>query len=142
MGDHLRVVLGRPSELDPLGGARVLLSLAAAGIWPYATSWTRRWQEGVLGLAFDRGPPLAAHELLALERAWSVSSTPHQLRPFSGSAAPDQKTLPTTAASWRRAFSCGSRRSSRAAMMPWMVSGTGSSSDRPRSSSMRANCSA
>ena len=56
--------------------------------------------------------------------------------------APNQKTLPWTDASWSRRFSSAGSASSRAAMMPCTVSGSGSSPASSRSSSMRTYCSA
>ena len=74
-------------------------------------------------------------------------------RPAMACSAPDQKTVPTTAASWSRARRSGVRVSSRAAITAWIESGRtvsaavsrtvwSSRSSRPWSSSMRQTCSA
>ena len=74
-------------------------------------------------------------------RARAAAPRPRQrVTPSTASTAPSQKTLPTTAASWSSRFSSSESASSRAAMIPCTVSGSSSTS--PRSSRMRAYCSA
>ena len=55
---------------------------------------------------------------------------------------PSQKTLPTTAASCSSRFCSSGNASRRAAMIPWTVSGSRSSSPDSRSASIRTYCSA
>ena len=125
---------GTRSTPPPRGASRAI----GAGDLPVGDVANERVREGELALALDRRAPLPAHEALALERV-ERSRSARASRP----SAPAQNTFPTTAASCRSSFSVRRRPSRRAAMMPWSVSGSGSSSVEPRSR-YRAptNCSA
>ena len=84
--------------------------------------------EGVLGLAGDGRVLLAADELLALERVQPLLHRPPREPGDRRRAHPTQTTLPSTAASWSTSFSSAVSASSRAAMMPWMDSGSSAAS--------------
>ena len=125
--EHLRVVLRRDRGRRSTPRRRdAVCARSARGIWPYDTSRTsacananslspssdeRRWR---------RTKPLRSSE-------WSDAVAASGSRPIELA----QNTFPTTAASWSRLFSASGRPSRRAAMMPWSVSGSGSSSVEP-----------
>ena len=103
MGEHLREVVGplRAIRATPQR-AGASSARAARGIWPYATSRTRRWRN-----VYSVSPPTVerlwrrTNSLRSSER--SVSSI-ESCCPIVRSAL-GQNTLPMTAASWISAFS-------------------------------------
>ena len=130
MRDHVGEILGPVDgeRLDPARRQPVHVRPPLARDLAVRDVANEHVAEDVGGLAGDRRAALPAHELLAFERVHrlldvSVGQTEH-LR----ASAPGQKTLPTMAAAWTSAFSSGGSVSSRAAMMPWTDSGSGSSS--------------
>ena len=96
--------------------------------------------ERVLGLARDGRATLAANELPPLEGMQRELDI-HLAIGAERVDHPDQKTFPATAARCSNSFSVGGSMSSRAAMMPWTVSGSVVASS-PRSTTIRTNCSA
>ena len=65
VSEHLGDVVGSLGEcLDPLGCTAVLLRPLGAGNLAVRNIPDEHMAEGVLHLAADRGPALAAHELL------------------------------------------------------------------------------
>ena len=140
--DHLGEVVGPLGErLDPLGCAPVLLSSRRGA----ESGRTRRPERGGGG---TRTPS----RLRPMDRRWrrtnslrSSERSVSSIEPCSPSAssAPGQKTLPTTAASWMSAFSSGLRQVEPRRDQALDASpATARSSIDPRSSSMRAYCSA
>ncbi len=126
--DELCVILGSPQSLDPLGRALVLPRPVGPGDLAVRDIADEGMSERELALSGERRAALPADEPFALE--------PVQRRDRVTRVAAEalvQKTFPTTAASWRSVFSSRVRPSSRAAIMPWSVSGSGSSSAEPRS---------
>jgi hypothetical protein len=65
---HLRVVLGAAERLEPRRGAFVPLGAGSARNLAVGHVAHEQVAEGVLALAGDRRAPLAADELLSLER--------------------------------------------------------------------------
>ena len=139
MREHLGVVLAPAELLDPAGGEEVLLGPLGSRDLAVRDVPDEQVAERVLAVAVDGARPLAADELLPLERVQPALERRRD-RPETSASAPAQKRLPITAASWSSGFCSGSSRSSRAAIRPWTVSGRLPTS--PRSRSMRANSSA
>ena len=133
------MVLGPAERLDPLSRGQVFDGARGARYLPVRDVANEQVPERVLGLSLDRGPARTLHKLLALQPEQRLLRLGPSIR---RQTAPSQKTFPTTAASWRSAFSASERWSSRAAMIPCTVSGSASSSSEPRSASILANCSA
>ena len=125
MREHLGVVLRAAERLEPLGRAPVLLGRAGArdlAVGDVADEDVR----GTRTRSRPRPDRRSRRTNSFRSSAWSVAS----IEPCSVQrvAAPGQKTLPRTAASWSSSFSSGGSGSSRAAMSPWTVSGSGRSS--------------
>ena len=83
--------------------------------------------ERVLGVGRDGATTVAADELLPLELVEPVLDRRLVDVAEVTASAPAQNTLPITAASWIRSFSSADSASSRAAMIPWIVSGRSAS---------------
>ena len=100
--EHLGEVLGAVAgqALDPLGGEPVRVGAPRARDLRVGDVADEDVAEDEGGLAGDRGAALAAHELLALERAGGPPRPRARGRSPSAASAPTQKTFPTTAASW------------------------------------------
>ena len=123
-----RVVLRSSERLDPLGDGSVLLCAVGPGDLPVRDVADEGVSERELALALDRRAALPADEPLALEpvqrRAGRRRVAAERARPED--LADDCRIL-------EQRLLVAVRPSSRAAMMPWSVSGSGSSSAEPRS---------
>ena len=101
--EQLGVVVGAAEALDPLRRRAVLLRALGAGDLAVGDVAQQHVGERPLALALDRGAALPGQEALALEGVQERRRPPAPSR----RSAPVQKTLPTTAASWRSDFSLG-----------------------------------
>ena len=101
MRQHLGAILGsvRSERLDPLGCEAVLLGPLSTRDLAVGDVANEQVEECVLRLAADRGAPLAANELLALEPVERLLERPALAVRRAQPARSAQKTLPITAAS-------------------------------------------
>src|SRR5207247_3936978 len=78
MGEHLSAVLGAAAaeRIDPLGGKPMLVRATCSRDLRVGNIAHEQVPEGVLALARHRAAPLAADELLALERVQPLLDRP------------------------------------------------------------------
>ena len=120
------MVLRSAEAVEPLGDRTV--PLRAIGTWDLAVRRRRgRARARTRTRSLPRATSAAGGARNPCARVSAVRSSRSGSRPIELA----QKTLPTTAASCRRLFSESGSPSRRAAMMPWSVSGSGSSSVEP-----------
>ena len=131
VGAHLRVVLGPPERLDPLGGAQVLTRALRTRDLPIGDVAYQQVPEPVLDLTLDRAAASALHELLLRQRMELLLGCSQRTEPEH--LADNSRVL-------QERLLRAANESSRAAMIPCTVSGR--SSALPRSSSIRTYCSA
>ena len=129
VGEDLGQVLGAPGGalLEPACQGGVLGGAVGARELRVGDVADQGVHEEELGLAFDRGAALGAHELLGDQLVEALEDLGAARAPPTAATAPAQKVRPTTAASASSALRSGLSRSRRAAMSAPIESGSGTS---------------
>ena len=125
VGEHLGVTLGTTERLRPIGGAAVFLFACSARDLVVRNVSEQDVPKRILGLAGDRRATSLLHKLLALQSGQQLLGIAARLVAIPSSAT-GQNTSPTIPPSWSTVFPGTEGLSSRAAMIPWTVSGNSS----------------